>query len=163
MYLARGAENCKQCQGSKIHEEGRPGGICTAQERRKVGLSLGGAGHCQHIPKTPVRLHPCLLFLLACPGRSLVPSPQPVPSSPAQGPPPKCGVEGAAQLLGRSWGSTKLWCKAPDRFNPRRTACLQAGSSPGRGKHQCWWHSCLPAHPRAAPVQPTRGYHRVHA
>ncbi|KFW70639.1 Transcription factor E2-alpha [Pygoscelis adeliae] len=29
------------------------------------------------------------------------PSHQPAPSSPAHGPPPKCGVEGAAQLLGR--------------------------------------------------------------
>ena len=67
------------------------------QERKKVALSLGGAGHCQHIPEMSARLHPCLLFLPACPGRSLVPSPQPVPSSPTQSPPPKCGVEGAAQ------------------------------------------------------------------
>lgn len=69
-----------------------------AREGRKVGVDLGGAGHCRHIPEIPARLSPCPLFLHACPGRSLVPSPHPRP--PTQGP-PKCSEEGAARLLGR--------------------------------------------------------------
>lgn len=94
-----------------------------AREGRKVGVGLGGAGHCRHIPETPMRLSPC-----PCPGRSLVPSSHPRP-------PPRVTPSTVRRGLLGSWGggrcfdsprweSTKLWGKAMDRFNPRRIACL---------------------------------------
>lgn len=38
---------------SQLHGKGRARGISLAQESRKAGLNLRGAGHCQHIPEIP--------------------------------------------------------------------------------------------------------------
>lgn len=150
-----------------------------AQDGRKVGLSSGGAGHCQHNPETLTESLPlvpaCLSRQVPCaitPACALVLCPW----SPSQ---VRCG--GSCSASGEEEdASTAHAGEAESSGAKYRTdlipegqhACcfLQAGSSPGSGSRRRWWlERWLPACSSAGSPSPTSSWddgpadRRVHA